>query len=256
MIVRSSILAFGLCVLSACQTTTSEHGVAKSRADDAVGLTFMSQVLLAVGAGGFAALPLLIAADLHAANAAMIDANNEATIQDTYKYVYKRDLNSVGSSGSTGMMFRDLKSATRHFRTALDGHGVARSQDFVLTAVRTADTKGYTLYALVHRPQTQIRVRTVNGGTRILTAADEAFYRPYQTDAGGNLVDVVVDWAAVPRSHISNQKGQAILLTLGANSVMVNRRSDEFWRAKQRWLAGGYNQVVAERQSQIANREG
>ena len=251
---RNTISVLALSALVACQSTTSDYTSAASRSEDAFGLTVMAQMMIAAGAAPLAFFPLLVAADLHATNAAMIDARSEATISDTYRYVYKRDLNEVGSSGSTGRMFRDLKSATKHFHKFLQGHRVANAQDFVLTAVRTADTQGYTLYALVHRPHRSIRVRDSNGRLRVLTPQDKDYYRPYKTDANGHLVDVVVDWTGVPRSQISTQKGQALLLTLAANSVMKNRRSDEFWTVERRWLSGHYRQVVAERQAALQAR--
>ena len=251
---RNIVLATALTATAACQTTTSNYSTVDNTDTEVLGLTMMAQLMLTSGAAGLAAFPLLIAADLSATNEAMVRANSAATIEDTYRYVYKRDLNSVGPSGNTGTVFRDLKSATHHFRTVLDGHGVAFSEDFLITAVRTADTRGYTLYALVHRPARSIRVRTASGQIATLTERDEAFYRPYRTDVNGNLVDVVVDWAGIPRSNISTQKGQAILLTLAANSVMKNRRSDEYWSIEQRWLSGQYRQVVAERQREIERR--
>lgn len=221
---------------------------------DVIGLTLMSNMMVAAGAPGLVFLPLLIAADIHASNAAMEQANARATLGQTYAYAYNRDIGSVGASGNTGQIFRDMKSATAHFRNVLCGHRVFQPEAFVLTAVRTADTRGYTLYALVHRPQQTIRVVTADGSVRTLTDRDEAFYRPYRTDASGVLLDVVVDWAGVHRSAISTQKGQAVLLTLGANSVLVNRRSDEYWGIEQRWRAGRYAEVVAERQKEIERR--
>ena len=69
-------------------------------------------------------------------------------------------------------------------------------------------------------------------------------------------LDVVVDWAGVPRSTIKTQKGQAILLTLAANSVLINRRSDDYWVIQRRWIDGEHKQVVAERKVQLDGRMG
>ena len=255
MLLRTTAICVALASLTACNTTTSNYGSYDQTSSEVAGLTIASQMMLIGGAtAGLALFPLLIAADLQAANDAMVRSNSRATLSDTYEFVYNRDISTVGSNGNTGTVFRDLRTATRHFRTVLDGHGVARSKDFVLTAVRSADTRGYTLYALVHRPQQTIRIRDARGQIFTLDENDSAYYRPYQSDVNGRVLDVVVDWAGVQRSQIANQKGQAVLLTLAANSVLMNRRSDEFWSIRQKWLSGQYRAVVTERQLEIERR--
>ena len=69
-------------------------------------------------------------------------------------------------------------------------------------------------------------------------------------------LDLVLDWAGVPRPAIGTQKGQAILLTLAANSVLINRRSDDYWRTERRWVEGDYETIVAERRLQLDCRMG
>jgi len=257
--IRTTTAIVSLALMTACYAPPPDTTYRSSDPDtfteaDAIGLTIMSNMMIAAGAPGLLFLPILIAADIHASNQAMEQANVRATIGQTYAYAYNRDLGAVGASGNTGQLFRDMKSATAHFRQVLRGHRVFQPEDFVLTAVRTADTQGYTLYALVHRPQRPITVRTANGTVRTLTDRDQEFYRTYRTDAQGRALDVVIDWAGVHRSSISTQKGQAVLLTLAANSVLINRRSDEYWGIEQRWTGGQYQAVVSERQREIDRR--
>ena len=255
---RATAAILSLAMTSACYAPPPDATYA-SRNDAAtdsgvVGLAVMSNWMMAIGAPGLLFMPLLMAASVQASNDAMEQANAKATIGQTYAYAYNRDINNVSASGNTGQLFRDMKSATAHFQRVLVGHRMQNPQDFVLTAVRTADTQGYTLYALVHRPFRSITVRTADGSVRTLTAKDDAFYRTYRTDAQGRMIDVVVDWAGVHRSSISTQKGQAVLLTLGANSVLSNRRSNEYWSIEQRWQSGQYAAVVAERKREIERR--
>jgi hypothetical protein len=66
----------------------------------------------------------------------------------------------------------------------------------------------------------------------------------------------VIDWAGVPRTTIKTQKGQAILMTLAANSVIINRRSDSYWDIEKRWIEGDYKSIVAERKAQLDRRMG
>ena len=58
----------------------------------------------------------------------------------------------------------------------------------------------------------------------------------------------------MPRTTIKTQKGQAILMTLAANSVLINRRSDGYWEIERRWLDGDYERIVAERKAQLDRR--
>ncbi len=218
----------------------------------AVSAAAMSTGMLA----GIAFLPYLIAADIHHTNRTMEAAHSNVTLDQTYRYAYDRPLDTVPASGNTGVIFRDMKGATQHFRTVLRGHGVASPENFVLTAIRTADREGFTLYALIHRPAQSIRIRDRSGRRRTLTPRDDDFYIPYRQDASGRALDLVIDWAGVPRTSISTQKGQAILLTLAANSVLINRRSDDYWAVERRWVAGGYRGVVAERKQVIDRRLG
>ena len=77
---------------------------------------------------------------------------------------------------------------------------------------------------------------------------------PYSKDAKGRPLDLVIDWAGVPRTSIRSQKGQAILMTLAANSVLINRRSDEYWNAERVWKNGGYQRIVNDRKAVLDRR--
>ena len=67
---------------------------------------------------------------------------------------------------------------------------------------------------------------------------------------------MIIDWAGVPRSSIRTQKGQAVLMTIAANSVLMNRRSDEYWGAESQWVSGRYRDIVAERDGYLKKRMG
>jgi len=221
----------------------------------ALGYLIASPVLILAGlAEGIAAAPYFVDADLHEMDRVMSSSNSQVSLGRTYEYAYQAPIESVPSDGDTGQVFRHMRPATEHFRKVLRGYGIEDAGNYVLTAVRSADREGYTLYGLVYRPAGAIRVRDASGGTRTLTEADDAYYQPYAQDAYGRSLDMVIDWAGVPRTSIRTQKGQAILMTLAANSVMINRRSDDYWEVERRWIAGGYKTVVAERKSVLDRR--
>ena len=252
------ILSAGLataCVSSPQVSSPSpEHGF--EAVGTGIGYLILSPLLIAAGLiEGVATLPYFLTQDLHALNRGMVDARADVDMDRTYRYAYQQPLADVPVSGDTGDTFRDMGDATAHFQRVLAGYGVAHPEHYLLTAVRTADREGYTLYAVIHRRAQ--RIRTDDGsGARTLTARDRGFYRPFAQDVGGRPLDTVIDWAGVSRTAIRTQKGQAILMTVAANSVLVNRRSDEYWDVEKHWVAGDHRSIVDERRAYLDQRMG
>lgn len=221
----------------------------------ALGYLVASPVLILAGlAEGIASAPYFVDSDLHEMNRTMTMSDAAVDLGRTYEYAYNADIETLSPEGDTGQVFRHLAPATRHFQKVLLGYGVEDPQNYILTAVRTADRQGYTLYGLVYRPETRIRVRDSGGRIVTLTPKDDGFYQPYARDAQGRPLDMVLDWAGVPRTSIRTQKGQAILMTLAANSVLINRRSDDFWVVEKQWRAGQFRQVATERKAALDSR--
>ena len=245
----------GVAIASGCAAPPRTINHPAHAAGLAVGYVVAAPVLILKGlAEGIAATPYFVNSDLNAMNAAMVRARAPVDLGRTYRYAYRVDIDRLGANGSTGRVFRSLGPATRHFQNVLRGYGVGNAGDYLLTAVRTADNQGYTLYAVVYRPEKRIRVRTADGRVATLTPRDRAYYRPYRTDAAGRPLDMVLDWAAVPRTAISTQKGQAILMTIGAYSVVINRRSDDFWGIDRRWRGGAFRQITNTRRAALDRR--
>ncbi len=223
----------------------------------ALGYLVVSPVLILVGLlEGISSAPYYIEGDIHAMNAEMEAANTDVTLDQTYQYAYNRRLETVPKSGDTGKVFRHLGEATPYFQNVLKGYGVPDYDRYIITAVRTADREGYTLYGLVYRPTKRIRVRDDSGRVRTLGPRDRLYYRPHEIDADGAPLDAVIDWAGVPRTTIRTQKGQAILMTLGANAVLINRRSDDYWEAERRWIDGYHKEIATERKTYLDQRMG
>ncbi len=225
---------------------------------EALGYIIVSPILILVGLlEGIASLPYYLDSDLHAMNREMEKADSDVTLDRTYQYAYNRPLESVPPSGDTGKVFRHLKPATEHFQKVLKGYGVEDYDRYLITAVRTADREGYTLYSIVYRAERTIRVRDSYGRVRSVSPSDNRdYYKAFERDAGGNPLDVVIDWAGVPRTVIKTQKGQAILMTLAANSVLINRRSDDYWAIEKRWIDGFYKEIAEVRKAQLDQRMG
>jgi hypothetical protein len=231
-----------------------EHGF--NTFGQGIGHLILSPFMIAAGLlEGISTLPYFVSTDLHELNRAMVEANAQVDLERTYAYAYAEEIGNVPGSGETGRVFRRLSEATEHFQRVLEGYGVEDYDRYILTGVRTADRQGYTLYAVAYRPQSVVTVRE-GGVTRTLEPRDFDYYKPILRDASGRPMDVIIDWAGVPRTAIRTQKGQAILMTIAANSVLINRRSDDYWAVERRWVGGEFQEIVAERKRYLDQRMG
>lgn len=249
---RALALLLGASLAAGCVATPQGQMHPALAAGMAIGYVAASPVLILRGlAEGIAAAPYFAEADPAALNAALVQGGAPVDLERTYRYAYGTGLDAPG-----GQVFTSLAPATAQFRAALRGYGIADAESYLLTAVRSADAQGFTLYAVVRRPAGAIRVRDAAGREAVLTPEDEAYYEPHAEDAAGRPLDVVLDWAAVPRSAIRTQQGQAVLLTIAANSVLINRRSDDFWPVEARWRGGAFREITAERRALMDGRIG
>lgn len=256
---RTVISLFMAALVTGCVTPqqggpSPEHGF--NTFGQGLGHLILSPFMIVAGLlEGVSTVPYFVSADLHEMNRAMVDANAQVNLDRTYQYAYQEKIEDVPASGDTGKIFRHLSAATEHFQRVLKGYGVEEYTHYILTGIRTADREGYTLYAVVYRPEIVVQVRE-GGTTRTLKPGDFDYYKPILRDANGRPMDVIIDWAGVPRTTIRTQKGQAILMTIAANSVLVNRRSDDYWAIEERWVAGDYKEIVAERKRYLDTRMG
>ena len=240
------MIAIAVCIttLSACAPSrpgdpSVEYGLNSSA--NGFGNLVLSALQIAAGLlEGVAALPVLVLVELHAINQSLNQSQAAITLDDTYQYSYDTPFAEVPSSGGTGVVFRRMRNATAHFQKLLRGHGVQNPERYLLTSIKTANKRGYTLYAVIERESIEVNVTDkydqVSG--RTFRHGDRLYYEPYRTDARGRRLDTIIDWAAVPRTTIGTQKGQAILMTLAANSVLNDKHSDDYWDIEARWIAG------------------
>ncbi len=262
MFTRKLILPTALALSLAACAGPRGQGPSPKHGFDTMGVGIGNLILspLQIAAGlleGLATLPYFVAMDLHALNRSMVQSHSAVDVGRTYHYAHGRPLASINADTATNQAARHMSVATHQFQQVLRGYGVADYEHYILTAVRSADRDGYTLYAVVNRPSAVIRVphRSAGGELR-LSAEGREYYRPYEHDALGNPLDVIVDWAGIPRSSIRTRKGQAILMTIAANSVLTNRRSDDYWATEKRWRSGQFRHIVAERKAYLDKRMG
>ncbi len=173
-------------------------------------------------------------------------ANARVTIEDTYKYGYKKPFKNLPPDGDTDQTFTDMETATGYLQSILKNKGVPDPENYFLTSIDSARSFGFTLIAAVHRPDEKVTVYDKFGASseKTITCDDPSFYQPYRFDCEGGPLDTVYAWAAVPNDCFEKQGHQAILLTLTANKLLEKRPKPDYWEAERKWIAGNYKSVV------------
>jgi len=244
------VLLIGAFLITACATPQQggpSAGRGFSSAMLGVAHLILSPVQIASGLlEGVAAVPYYAGTALADINQGLIKAQAQITLDDTYEGAYGKRISQVDPSGDTGEVFRRMKHASEFFQKVLQHQGVKDSSSYILTSIDTANKDGFTLFAVVYRPAKSITVVDKYDGKTIrnLTSDDRLYYEPFQSDAKGNTLDSIVDWAGIPRNQADTQKQQAILLTLAANAVASDKRRSDYWAAEKRWIGGGYEEIL------------
>ena len=222
-----------------------------------IGHLLLSPFQIAAGLlEGIVAVPYYLSTNLHAINQGLIDAQAKITLDDTYDSAYGKRLAQVPDSGDTGEAFRRMKHATAYFQKVLRQYGVHDAEHYILTSIDTANSEGYTLFAIVYRPVDAITVKDKYDPAlvRNFTSEDRLFYEPFQQNLARQPLDTIVDWAGLPRTMVKTQKAQAILITLAANAVVDGKRSPDYWDAERRWIAGEFLEITEDKMNTVRSR--
>jgi hypothetical protein len=247
-----SILLLTSCVSTSNPTTDSGHGF-KSSLQGVAHLVLSPLQIVAGLIEGIAALPFYLSTNIHEINRALINGQAKITLDDTYESAYGKRLSTVPETGDTGEVFRRMKHATQYFQRVLKRYGVYEAEDYILTSIDTANSQGYTLFAVIHRPVDRIKVYDKYNPsiTREFTKEERLFYEPFREDKQGRLLDSVIDFAGLPRDLVKSQKAQAILITIAANSVLEQKRSPEYWDIEKRWIGGEFREITEKRLNEV-----
>lgn len=225
----------------------------------AMGLMNLVLSPLQIAAGlleGIASVPFYLSMSVQKINKGLIDAQAKVTLDDTYESAYGKRISSVPESGDTGEVFRRMKHASEYFQKVLKRYGVKNPEKYILTSIDTANNMGYTLFAVVYRPQDSVIVIDKYDGhtVRTFTREDRLYYEPFEKDAQGRPLDTVIDWAGLARDTFATQKGQAVLLTMAANAVVNEKRSPEYWENERCWIAGDFLPIVEQKMNGVRNK--
>lgn len=257
-----SVLLISVFLVTAC-STPQQGGPNAGRGFSSAMLGVVHLVLspIQIAAGlleGVAAVPYYAGTALGDINQGLIKAQAQITLDDTYEGAYGKRISQVDPSGDTGEVFRRMKHASEYFQKVLQHHGVKDSSSYILTSIDTANKKGFTLFAVVYRPAKSITVVDKYDGKTIrnFTSDDRLYYEPFQADAKGKSLDVIVDWAGIPTNQYDTQKQQAILMTLAANAVASERTRADYWASEKRWIDGQYEDVIKAQSQKVEKAMG
>lgn len=217
----------------------------------------LSPIQIAAGiAEGISSIPFYLSTSIHELNKGLITAQSKITLDDTYDAAYGKRLSEVKADGNTGDVFRRMKHATVYFQKILKQYGVANYENYILTSIDTASSKGYTLFAVVYRPSKTIEVLDKYDGKtrRSFSFDDRLYYEPFETSVNGSKLDTIIDWTGIARKSVESQKGQAILLTMAANAVIEAKRTETYWGVEKRWVTGDYQQIVDTRMKEVGSK--
>ncbi len=204
---------------------------------------------------GLSSIPYYLSTNIHEVNRGLIKAQAKITLDDTYESAYGKQLNSVPENGDTGDVFRRMKHATQYFQAVLKQYGVHEYNHYFLTSIDTANDDGYTLFAVVYRPLDTIQIIDKYNGKDIreFSKTDRLYYEPFEKTSDGRKLDIIIDWAGIPREYVKTQKAQAIMITMAANAVLDKKISSTYWEIENRWMAGEYKKIVEKRMGQVKN---
>lgn len=260
---KRNLLTIILCLIFATScTVTNEKGQRVStgfgKAMTGVFQLVLSPLQIAAGLlEGISSIPYYLATNVQDINKGMVAAGAKVTLDDTYESAYGKRINTVPDTGDTGEVFQRMKHASEYFQKVLRRYGVPNASNYILTSIDTANSKGYTLFAVVYRPVSAIKVVDKYDGKTIrnFELSDRLFYEPYAADVNGKSLDTIIDWAGLPREFIKTQKAQALLLTMAANSVVNEKRSPDYWNIEKRWITGEFQEITEQKMNAVKKQD-
>jgi len=258
---KKILIASGItiCLMSGCtHNPTKGSGAGNGINSFLRGIAHLVLSPLQIAAGlleGVASLPYYASTGLHEINKGLEDAQANITLDDTYESAYGKRISEVSKDGETNDRFRRMKHASSYLQKILKSYGVDDHESYYLTSIDTANKQGATLFAVVYRPTTSIKVidKYNHKTVRNFTSADRLFYEPFAKDINGNNLDTIIDWAGIPVESYKSQKMQAVLLTLAANSIIDKKRRDDYWVVEKRWIAGE-SAIIMNQQNSKTNK--
>lgn len=232
-----------------------------------VNLVLAPLMIVAGIAQGLAFLPYTIGVGLGELNKALMQAN-AVPLDDSYKATFGVSINDRRVDQQSGEVrekeglygrYRPeaIFEANRAFQRLLVSQGMPeeKARQYALTGdYRYAWSRGQVLLAVVYRhPGTQpFRVTAKQTGIVTTFRPDQrGWYEPYERDVNGQVVDQVIDWAAMDYKLLRQDKLVATLMVIAAEAVKSGKRVPDYWQVERRWMAGETAEIMRDSQAKV-----
>ncbi|MBI2467242.1 MAG: hypothetical protein HYV62_05425 [Candidatus Rokubacteria bacterium] len=262
-----SVLLVATLLLAGCATPYNGRLAAETFGRGLVNL-ILSPLMIAAGlAQGLAFLPYTIGTGLAELNRGLLQAQ-AVPLDDSYKATFgvtttdpRVNPKSGEVRGQEGLYGRyrpeAIFEANRAFQRLLVSQGMPEEQarNYVLTGnYRYAWSRGQILLAVVYRHPGNQPFRVSAKQTGIVTTFrpdQRGWHEPYEHDASGQVIDEVIDWAALEYVLLRQDKIVATLMVIAVEAVKSGKRSQDYWQAERRWMAGETTEVMRESMAKV-----
>lgn len=262
-----SVLLVATLLLAGCATPYNGRLAAETFGRGLMNL-ILSPLMIAAGlAQGLAFLPYTIGTGLAELNRGLLQAQ-AVSLDDSYKATFgvattdpSVNPKSGEVRGQEGLYGRyrpeAIFEANRAFQRLLVSQGMPEEQarNYVLTGnYRYAWSRGQILLAVVYRHPGNQPFRVSAKQTGIVTTfrpGQRGWHEPYERDAQGQVIDEVIDWAALEYVLLRQDKIVATLMVIAVEAVKSGKRSPDYWQAERRWMAGETTEVMRESMAKV-----
>ena len=224
----------------------------------------LSPVMIAAGlAEGIAFLPFTLGTSVQDLDKGLKQAN-AVSLDDAYKATFGVSINHPDVEPRSGDVLRQqgiygkfkpeaIFEAQRAFHRLLLSQGMSEDQArhyIVVGNYKYAWSRDHIIFGVVYRtPGTEpIHVRGKETGipTTLRPWYHRGWHEAYPRDVNGQVIDEVLDWAALEYSALEGDKVVATLLVLAAEAVKTGKRSPDYWAVERRWLSGETAPILQE----------
>lgn len=257
------VLLFPVLILSGC--ATSEEGRRGwERLGKGVANLLLSPFMIVAGlAEGLAFLPYTIGTGVKDLDKALVQAN-AVSLNDSYKATFGVPIDHPDVDPKSGDILRQagiygmykpeaLFQAQRAFERLLVSQGMPeeKARYYVVVGDYTyAWSRGHIILAVVYRHPGAQPIRVVSKHTGIVTTLRPSYHQgwheAYMRDTNGQVIDEVIDWAAMEYAILRQDKVVAALMVLAVEGVKSGKRAPDYWPVERRWAAGETGVIIQE----------
>lgn len=248
-------------LLMACAPNDPHNSGIEAVGTGVMGLVLSPLMIVAGLAQGLAFLPYTLGTGLEELNKGLIQAQ-AVSLEDAYRATYGLSITDPRVHPKTGQItgqhfqfgqFRPqaMQDATSAFQGLLMSQGMpeAKARHFILVGDYTQTrAQGQILMAVVYRHPGMAPIRVLSKETGIVSTLrpeHQGWYRAYERDVDGRIIDEVIDWTGLEYKLLQQDKVVALLMVITAESIKTSKRSPDYWAIEKRWNAGESNQIMA-----------